>query len=668
MGVQNDFMLLRQIVNKAVKQYADLRKRIDWKDKGKSATIMRLAKPFQTGYFTIAVAGKMSSGKSTFINSLIGEDLLPTGHFQTTSGITWLVSSDRRYMEVTYADGKKCTVTDNIANELRSFVAVPEKFDSLPINHINILIKGGDNIATILKKKPGIEEMTHTSASESLWREYVASMPKSKIAEKVVIYLQLPKEYEGWRIIDTPGIGAIGGIQDATKKLLTSKEGNDNAYAVDAVVLLHNCKENIEDESANSFAEDIRKSMGDLADGRLFFVLTHASDPTFLQHKDGTLTKAYNLFGTRLSIPQSRINYVDSLVHHFITSAQKSKKDFSNPTSWNVPLDGWSKKDWSTMRGVISPFYMDFIMSGKECTNSILFGELENVSRFEALREMLYEFLNDEKEKAFSNLLNLIQSELESYGKSLKKDIQSVSNGKAAIDKQIAEIQKEKIRLYIALGKVRDKATPGVIDENFSFVDKELSKLPSLKSIGEVRTSYLQIIEKGLSTEKKIFSSLIAQFSSYLGEYKSSSSTFTSLDFDQMERESESRATTYVTDYSRPETHTESGGWSSDDKVVTTYPHNKAKIEFEKKQREFTALVIKKGRTQCDQFKTGLKEKISNFFDIVSNNIKEKTAAAIARHEAYIRNLENKDAILSDLRTKLSYVEEALTNLKKFED
>ena len=117
MDTKNDFMLLRQIVNDAVKQYTDLRKRIDWKDKGKSATIMRLAKPFQTGYFTIAVAGKMSSGKSTFINSLIGEDLLPTGtgHFQTTSGITWIISSDKRYMEVTYADGKKRTFTDNLA-------------------------------------------------------------------------------------------------------------------------------------------------------------------------------------------------------------------------------------------------------------------------------------------------------------------------------------------------------------------------------------------------------------------------------------------------------------------------------------------------------------------------------------------------------------------------
>ena len=197
-------MRLRNVVNNVVSQYMDLRKRIDWSDAGKSASILRLAKPFQEGYFTIAVAGKMSSGKSTFINSLIGENLLPTGHFQTTSGITWIVSSDKRLMGVTYVDGTKKMFDQNLSQELKKLVAVPEKFDKLPINHINILIKGNNDVETILKKKPGIEQMTGTSSHEELWKEYIASMPKSKIADKVVIYLPLPKEYEGWRIVDTP--------------------------------------------------------------------------------------------------------------------------------------------------------------------------------------------------------------------------------------------------------------------------------------------------------------------------------------------------------------------------------------------------------------------------------------------------------------------------------
>ncbi|MBD5239824.1 MAG: hypothetical protein HDS64_08715 [Bacteroidales bacterium] len=666
MEQQNDFMILRQIVNNAVNQYTNLRKRIDWKDKGKYATIMRLAKPFLTGYFTIAIAGKMSAGKSTFINSLIGENLLPTGRFQTTSGITWIVSSDKRYMEVTYADGKKKTFTHDLAKELRDLVAIPEKFDSLPINHINNLIKGNNNIKEILEKKEGIEAMTHQTASEELWKEYVAAMPKSKIPTNVVIYLQLPKEYEGWRIVDTPGIGAVGGIQDATKKLLMAKDDNNESYAVDAVVLLHSSKENIQDEMANTFAEDIRKSMGDLATGRLFFVLTHASDESFIQHQTSTLDKAEALFGSKLNIPREKINYIDSLVHRFITSAKKSNKDFSAITAMQAPLEGWNDDEWSIIKKIVSPIYMECLMSGTECTNTILFENLEKISRFEALRSMLYNFLNEEKSKAFEKLLNLIQSEFEAYSETLKKDIQTVSNGKKAIDEQIREVQREQNQLNIALGKLRDEATPGVINEKFSFVDTELQKLSQLKSIGEVRTAYLQIIKDGLSTEKELFSSLIAQFSAFLGKYQHKSSTFASIDFDQIERDAEQMS--YVKDKSRPEKgdKIKDGGFSGDDVYATHYPHKK--LDFDKKRREFTALVIRKGRTQCTEFKNGLNGKIEKFFNIASDDIKEKTNATIQRLEDYKLNLANEDAILSDLRTKLSCVDSALSELKKFED
>lgn len=663
MEAKNDFMILRRIVNDVVYQYAELRKRIDWKDKGKSASIMRLAKPFLYGYFTIAVAGKMSAGKSTFINSLIGENLLPTGHFQTTSGITWIVSSDKRYMDVTYADGHKQKFTHHLAEELRKLVAIPEKYEHLPINHINILIKQGDGLTEILKKKAGIEAETDTSTPDSLWKEYISSTSKSQIPINVTIYLQLPNEYEGWRIVDTPGIGAVGGIQDATKQLLTAKEGEDRAYAVDAVVLLHNCKENIQDETANKFAKEIRKSMGDLAKDRLFFVMTHACDTGFLSKKQSTLDKAEALFGTKLNIPPKRINYVDSLIHYFITSARRSTRDFSNPSSFQTPLEGWSKEDWEIIGKVVSPFYMEFFMSGKECTNSSLFAELENVSRFGSLRDMLYDFLNDEMGNAFSKLMKLIQSEFESYGMSLRKDIQSVSSGKDAINKQIAGVKEEETGLNKALGRIRDKTTKGVIDEKFSFIDSEFSKLSKLNSIGEVRTAFLQVIEKGLSTEKELFASLISEFTKYVKNFDDVTMTFESLDFEEIEREATKAATSRVIDYNRPETEHVCCG---EDK--RTYPHKKDKVDFDVKRREFTAKVISKGRTQFSEFKKGLQYKMEAFYKIAYENIASKTNAAVSRLEGYKRDLANKNIILSDLRSKLSEVDDALVKLKKYED
>ncbi|WP_300925679.1 dynamin family protein [Turicimonas muris] len=659
-------MILRETVNKAVSQYNELRKRIDWRDAGKSATIYRLAKPFQTGYFTIAIAGKMSSGKSTFINSLIGENLLPTGIFQTTSGITWIVSSDKRYMEVTYADGKKKTFTENLEQELQKLVAVPDEFHSLPINDLNILIKGDDDLKSILQKKEGIEEKTKTSSDEKLWKAYVAATPKSKIADEVVIYLPLPDEYKGWRIVDTPGIGAIGGIQQATRELITSKEGDNNV--VDAVILLHNGAEGVEGTTVNTFAEEVKKSMGNLAQGRLFFVLTHAAHSDFLNNIEGHLERAYNNFSNKLAIPQERVTYVDSLIHRFLVDAKKSHRDFSSLKSLKTPLDGWSEKDWKALKDALSPFYMSIMEEEDiELSNKSLFSLLESVSRFEILRELLYEFLNTEKEKAFNELLSLIKSELTSYGVSLRNDIKAVSNGQAAVEKEIKKAEEEGRRLNLALVKVQQTATPGAIEKNFKFIDAELLQLSTLSSIDEVRTKYMQIIEEGLSAQEKFFATLINDFSNFVGGFSNESVTFQSLDLKDLERQAQNKATTQVPDLDRSKEIVKKKS-SGRKEVIKTYPYKKDKIDFDQKRREFTALVVKEGRHITSVYTLGLIVKVKEFFDIVSSSINEKTKKTIERLEEYKKRMAHSEAILNELRAKLAAVDSQLEELKKLED
>lgn len=666
METQNDFMILRETVNKAVSQYNELRKRIDWRDAGKSATIYRLAKPFQTGYFTIAIAGKMSSGKSTFINSLIGENLLPTGIFQTTSGITWIVSSDKRYMEVTYADGKKKTFTENLEQELQKLIAVPDEFHSLPINDLNILIKGDDDLKSILQKKEGIEEKTKTSSDEKLWKAYVAATPKSKIADEVVIYLPLPDEYKGWRIVDTPGIGAIGGIQQATRELITSKEGDNNV--VDAVILLHNGAEGVEGTTVNTFAEEVKKSMGNLAQGRLFFVLTHAAHSDFLNNIEGHLERAYNNFSNKLAIPQERVTYVDSLIHRFLVDAKKSHRDFSSLKSLKTPLDGWSEKDWKALKDALSPFYMSIMEEEDiELSNKSLFSLLESVSRFEILRELLYEFLNTEKEKAFNELLSLIKSELTSYGVSLRNDIKAVSNGQAAVEKEIKKAEEEGRRLNLALVKVQQTATPGAIEKNFKFIDAELLQLSTLSSIDEVRTKYMQIIEEGLSAQEKFFATLINDFSNFVGGFSNESVTFQSLDLKDLERQAQNKATTQVPDLDRSKEIVKKKS-SGRKEVIKTYPYKKDKIDFDQKRREFTALVVKEGRHITSVYTLGLIVKVKEFFDIVSSSINEKTKKTIERLEEYKKRMAHSEAILNELRAKLAAVDSQLEELKKLED
>lgn len=666
----NDFMSLRTAVNKALSQYMQLRKKIDWKDSSKSATIQQLAQPFLNGYFTIAIAGKMSAGKSTFINSLIGENLLPTGHFQTTSSITWIVSSKDRSMEVTFADGKKLTYKNHFAEELRKLVAVPKEFDALPISDINTLIIGNNDINTILQKKAGIEEKTGTSSSEDLWKKYVSVTPKGKIAQKVVIQIPLPDEYEGWRIVDTPGVGAIGGIQVATMQLLTSRDkSNNNQHLVDAVILLHKGTENIQDESANKFAEDVSKSMGDLAKGRLFFVLTHASTPEFLNYKDGILSRASNLFGKRLGIPAERITYVDSFIQRFITDAKNSGKDFSTPQNLSTALTGWTEEDWKAICSHLFQLHGELQMRGKECSNSTIFSQLETTAHFDVLRGKLNDFLNNEKEATFNSLMNLIEDELKLYESRVQKDIQAVSNGSSEIEKQIKEAEQEDLQLKQVLVKLQQKATPGAIKKLFEFVDLELEALSTKKTITEVRAAYLQIIDKGINAEKNYFETLIRDFKLFAEEFSNSNLTMKSLDMQSIEQEAQKKATSKVTDFSRAEKKlVKKGGLSSADKYEIYYPHKKDQLDFDRKLREFTAVVKREGRTHYKAYIAGVVEKCNNFFTITSETIDVKKNNTIYRLKYYENRKTEKDKMLAALNSHLNEIKNVQAELHKFSD
>lgn len=681
MEINNDFIKLREVVNETVTRYLDLRKELEWDDSGKSATIQRLAKPFLEGYFTVAVAGKTSSGKSTFINSLIGENLLPTGHFQTTRGITWIVSSDKRLMEVTYADGHMETYdsTADFAKELKTLVAVPSEYEKLPINHIDILIKGGDCIDNILKKKAGIEVITRTSSDEELWRKYVENTPKSKIVEKVVIYLSLPKEYEGWRIIDTPGVGAIGGIQDETKKLLFRKEDDDiTKNVVDAVILLHDGTGIIEDEMTHEFAEEVSKSMGSLAEGRLFFVLTHACSTTFTNVKEDILERAYNLFGKRLNITNEKITYVDSLIQLFITDAKKSCRDFSAQESLYTPFKEWNQKDWDIITPIVLSLHFELKKLGKEISNSTIFSALEEKANFGKLRDILYEFFDSEKRETFNKLMTLIEEEFDNYSARLENDKKAVSEGVSGISKLIDQVKEEKLQLDIALNKLKRMTTKNAVEDRFEFVKDDLKNLENEKKIGEVRNAYLKIITNGEEKRKEYFEDLKKEFKNYVSESNKDNSIINELDLDELQKKAEDllnkleqnaaeAATKEVTDKSRPKRKLIStGGWCSDDEYITTYPYTKKVEDFQKKRNKFIEYVQEEGEEYRKKYIDGVHETAKIFLNSGEKDIDNKTQNTISRLTGYQNNLEDQQVIIVNLDKQLYAVESARKDLEKY--
>ena len=141
----NEFAKIGKLVDTIITRYREVRKDCGIPDNGwHSRTIERMATPFIKGYFTLAVVGKVSSGKSTFINALLGcKDLLPTGHDQTTCGVTYIEYGENPEVTIVFGDGHKKVIKDDISGKIKPHVAIPEKYHYLPVNNIDDMIMGG---------------------------------------------------------------------------------------------------------------------------------------------------------------------------------------------------------------------------------------------------------------------------------------------------------------------------------------------------------------------------------------------------------------------------------------------------------------------------------------------------------------------------------------------
>lgn len=648
---ENEFMKMQRLIKEAVDKYNEAIQKCDIKNQWHCNTINRLAKPFLYGNFTLAVVGKMSSGKSTFINALVGQEILPTGHFQTTSAITYIEHGESLEMTVVYADGHTVTYTKDINNILKKLVAIPEEYNDLPINDINRLISGGDNVSEILKKKEGIEARTDCPVvNTEVWKKYIQSHSKKDIAKEVRIKTPMAEEFHGWRIVDTPGIGAIGGIQDETKVLFSKVDDNGNKF-VDAIILLQSGVDNIEDETTKRFAKETIQQLTNDAKKRLFFVLTHASEGTFRTYKNEILNKAKSLYAIPFNIPSERILYVDSLLHRF----QADVKDAQSMDELEEgDLDGWNKDELDAMTNLYTPLKKALKADGLELTNDNFLAKMNEWANFIHLKSLLNGFVKTEKENLKERILSLIEEDLVGFTKDLQNQIKILEGGKNEIEKQRTEIQKNKTDYQIIVGKLQRKVSIESAWEKFAFIDSKIAALDKETTISCVRSAYLQIIEDVTNTEKQLFANIEKEFIEYCNGFNKEDLTLKSIDFSSLEDCAEKASQKSVTDYSRPkEELVKKGGMSSDDKYKTTYPYTKKEVDAAKKTREFTAYVIKEARSAKDTFYEQLKEKVKLLCEYAGNDITDKTTAL----ENSLTELENKfsekDVLIKTINTRI---------------
>lgn len=86
--------------------------------------------------YDVVVCGEVKKGKSSFINAIIGEDLLPVNTDVATSQVFRIVNSEEKKYELVFIDGTRKSISRDDLNKFGSQIAANEK--GLPIFEVAI--------------------------------------------------------------------------------------------------------------------------------------------------------------------------------------------------------------------------------------------------------------------------------------------------------------------------------------------------------------------------------------------------------------------------------------------------------------------------------------------------------------------------------------------------
>ena len=215
---------------------------------------MRLA-PQLVSKNICAVAGGFSSGKSSFLNVLIDEDLLPTDITVTTAIPTYIFSDANRHdvnIEAFNRSGGKKTI-----------------------------------------KTQMLDKMTH-----EFEKKY--SLPLKQIVERVVIYTPYLKDWEKVAFIDTPGYDSAEDIESQDEKIARQEVLNSKA-----LIWLVDCEKGTIPETDIDFILDYQKKQTQANERSVYIVLNKADKKPdrfeiLKKVKETTDKRGINCFGIGL--------------------------------------------------------------------------------------------------------------------------------------------------------------------------------------------------------------------------------------------------------------------------------------------------------------------------------------------------------------------------------
>jgi len=263
----------------------------------------------EEGKFTLAVAGEVKAGKSTFINALLGAEILPSDVLQATSAIVQIFKSNTPFLKVKFAGGNEELIYDDAetterhraVERLHKICKLDDRYRPIPVMLIDRYILDSDGDLAVDEefiKKLGHPSGDDLSDKQDLIQQYISERPKDRIPVEIEFGYPLKWEFDELRIVDSPGVNAMGGVQDVSYRFL--EEAN-------AILFVHPIKP-VESQSFRKFVTSV---ISNRSKETLFLILTHTG-----HHTDNDVERLH-AEARRLykdMIPEDRILAVDSLL------------------------------------------------------------------------------------------------------------------------------------------------------------------------------------------------------------------------------------------------------------------------------------------------------------------------------------------------------------------
>lgn len=632
---QNQFLQYQKTVLKLLEEYRKVIKQNKKEDKGLRASVERKAAPFIKGHFTLAIAGKMNAGKSTFINALLGNrNILPTGHFQTTCVLTKIEYGEKKSIEIVYGDGHKECIEGDITGKLGALVAIEPQYESLPVSNINkLIVKGlGCNDICTPQVIKTLEEKSLRTFDPEVLKQYIQCHPKSRIAQEVTIKYPLPEECMGWRIVDTPGVDAVGGIDMETMNFLSAREAN-GGNNVDAIIFLHRGSDNIEGKGMKSFVENTYRSLSEDARKRIFFVVTNATSADFQDHEEEYMQKAKALFVDPYGIQPDRLMAVDSLMEILCRYVHQENKDaVSLMSSKNAPDALWNEKEWTACRRLLRDIRDTLEDDGQMVNNENMLLVANGWANFDHLRTVLNEFVKSEKTRAFDDLVQTIREDIGQCIEHRKNDVALLQKGVEEIKGQLKALELAELEKNEMLGTIRRSFSKENVKDRFAFIEERIGNyiLVEDATYRDVRRETINLYD--LADEKKatLFAEMALAFHRYV-QIGTSKAFFKRPDFEAIEVEAARVAT-----YDNPvEKKREVPGFCSRCKKTESYTEIVKETDQGRKLQEFKTMAVRHIRLECAQFK----ENIQNEIDTYVTKVNEALDAAINAQRKHLHDL-----------------------------